>query len=67
MFNHTQNENGTYNTLCLYCFLTVASDVESTEEIEQVENHHICPERALADLLARCRCVPSGVNEHKIH
>jgi len=53
MFNHTQNENGTYNTRCLYCFMTVASSVETLQEVEWVEAQHICPEKALADLLAR--------------
>jgi hypothetical protein len=53
MFSHTQNENGTYNTRCLYCFITIASTVESPEELEQLEAQHICPEKALADLLAR--------------
>ena len=51
MFSHTQNENGTYNTRCLYCFMTIASSVESAEALEQVEAKHICPEKALADLL----------------
>ena len=41
MFSHTQNDNGTYNTRCLYCFMTVASAVESIEELEQLETHHI--------------------------
>jgi formate hydrogenlyase subunit 6/NADH:ubiquinone oxidoreductase subunit I len=36
MYSRTQNENGTYNTRCLYC----------------LEARHICPERALAELLA---------------
>jgi hypothetical protein len=52
MFNHTQNENGTYNTRCLYCFMTVASSVETPQELERLEAHHVCPEKALADLLA---------------
>ena len=51
MFSHTQNENGTYNTRCLHCFMTIASSVESPEELERVELQHICPEKALADLL----------------
>jgi len=51
MYSRTQNDNGTYNTRCLYCFLTVASAVESPEELYSVEAQHICPERALADLL----------------
>ena len=53
MFSHTQNENGTYNTRCLYCFMTVASAVESVGEIEKLETHHFCLERALSELLSR--------------
>jgi hypothetical protein len=52
MYSRTQNENGTYNTRCLHCFRTVESDVESSAELDRVEGRHICPERALADLLA---------------
>ena len=52
MYSRTQNENGTYNTRCLYCFLTVATAVETKEDLEQVETHHVCPERALSELLA---------------
>lgn len=51
MYNRTQNENGTYNTRCLYCFMTIASSVETDKELEQFEARHICPERALAELL----------------
>jgi len=51
MFSRTQNDNGTYNTRCLYCFMTIASSVESTEELQRVEAHHACPEKALADLM----------------
>ena len=53
MFSHTQNENGTYNTRCLHCFMTIASSVESQQELERLELQHFCPEKALADLLAR--------------
>jgi hypothetical protein len=51
MYNHTQNENGTYNTRCLFCFMTVASSVETEHELMLLETRHICPERALADML----------------
>ena len=50
MYSHTQNENGTYNTRCLDCFMTIASAVESELELFQVENLHICPKRALSEL-----------------
>jgi hypothetical protein len=53
MYSRTQNENGTYNTRCLYCFMTVVSSVETEAELQGVEARHICPERALADLLAQ--------------
>jgi hypothetical protein len=53
MYSRTQNENGSYNTRCLDCFLTVASCVETERELEQIEHRHICPEKALAELLAQ--------------
>ncbi|MGA2349092.1 MAG: hypothetical protein ABSF70_01555 [Terracidiphilus sp.] len=52
MYSRTQNENGTYNTRCLYCFMTIAFCVESEAGLAQLEARHICPERALAELLA---------------
>jgi hypothetical protein len=51
MYSRTQNDNGTYNTRCLDCFMTVASCVETEKELDQVEAHHICPEKALHELL----------------
>jgi hypothetical protein len=51
MYSRTQNENGTYNTRCLYCFMTIASSVETDRELGLLEARHICPERALAELL----------------
>ena len=62
MFSHTQNENGTYNTRCLYCFMTLASAVDSVEELEDLERHHCCPERALSDLLARSTAARASVH-----
>lgn len=53
MYSRTQNENGTYNTRCLECMMTVATAVESEVDLEQVELHHMCPERALAQLLTK--------------
>ena len=47
MYSRTQNENGTYNTRCLDCFMTIASCVESPKELDLLEAHHICPEKAL--------------------
>lgn len=53
MYSRTQNENGTFNTRCLYCFLTVASSVESPAALDAIETLHKCPERVLAELVAR--------------
>ena len=53
MYSRTQNENGTYNTRCLDCFMTIASCVESPAELDMLEAHHICPEKALQYLLQR--------------
>ncbi len=51
MYKRSQNDNGTYNTQCLHCFITVASAVQTPEELEWVEKHHLCPEKALSNLL----------------
>lgn len=52
MYSRTQNENGSYNTRCLYCFLTVASAIESEQELARIEVNHVCPEKALSRLRA---------------
>jgi len=51
MYSRTQNDNGTYNTRCLFCFMTIASSIEIDKELDRLEARHICPERALAELL----------------
>ena len=55
MYSRTQNENGSYNSRCLDCFMTIASYVATEEELERREASHICPEKALAHLLAERR------------
>jgi hypothetical protein len=55
MYSRTQNENGSYNSRCLDCFMTIAQYVATEEELERREANHICPERALADLLSEQR------------
>jgi hypothetical protein len=55
MYQRTQNENGSYNSRCLDCFLTIAFCLDTEEELEQLEAQHLCPEKALARLLAAQR------------
>ncbi len=51
MYSRTQNENGSFNSRCLDCFLTIASCVETKKELDEREAHHLCPEKVLAQLL----------------
>jgi hypothetical protein len=53
MYSRTSNENGSLNSRCLYCFMKVATELEATVELDQVEAGHLCPEKALAHLLMR--------------
>ena len=57
MYSRTQNENGTYNTRCLFCFMTIANSVETDKVLDVFEARHICPERALAELLEQERAI----------
>ncbi len=59
MYNRTQNENGTYNTRCLHCFMTIASSVATEKDLAPLEARHICPERALAALLEQIKSTES--------
>ena len=59
MFSRTQNDNGSYNTRCLQCFITIASCVETEQDLERLEMRHLCPERVLADLLAHDHPAPA--------
>jgi hypothetical protein len=53
MYSRTQNENGTYNTMCLDCLMTVATSIENDIDLEILEARHMCPEKLLGQLLAR--------------
>jgi hypothetical protein len=57
MYSRTQNENGSYNTRCLDCFMTIAFSVDSNDELIRLEARHICPEKALAGLLEQEKSV----------
>jgi hypothetical protein len=52
MYSRIQNENSKFNTRCLYCFMTIAFDIETAEELDRREAAHICPEKAFAQLFA---------------
>lgn len=52
MYHRTQNENGSYNTRCLDCFMTIAFCIDSEEELDRREAEHLCPEKVLAHMLA---------------
>jgi hypothetical protein len=52
MYSRTRNENGNLNSRCLYCFTTIAADVEKESDLQLIEVRHICPEKALTELLA---------------
>jgi hypothetical protein len=52
MYHRTQNENGSYNSRCLDCLLTIARDVATDEELARNEGHHLCPEKILAQMRA---------------
>lgn len=64
MFSRTQNENGTFNTRCLYCFMTIASAVESTVALDALESRHLCPEQVLADLFSHSTQATPATRPH---
>ena len=61
MYSRTQNDNGTFNTMCLDCLRTIATSVENDIKLELLEMRHVCPEKALAQLLAGKKMAEEGV------
>lgn len=51
MYSRIQNENGSFNSRCLDCMMTIACCVETDQELERLERRHICPEKALHELM----------------
>jgi hypothetical protein len=67
MYSRSQNENTTFNTRCLYCFMTIASEVESSAELDGLEARHMCPEKALAQMLAKEQSTKPGLHRVPSH
>ena len=51
MYSRTENGDGTLNSRCLHCLMTIASDVRSSAELDRVERRHVCVEKALFQLM----------------
>jgi hypothetical protein len=43
MYRRTQNENGSYDSRCLDCFMTIASCVEAEKKLDVLGAHPKCP------------------------
>ena len=67
MYSRTQNENGTFNTRCLDCFMTIASSVETEQDLNRLEKRHFCPERALSELLKDHMRHEAEMLAHSVH
>ena len=67
MYNRTQNDDGTCNSRCLYCFMTIASAVKTSEELALVEQRHLCPEKILNQILVHRDCVCPDVPPADVH
>jgi hypothetical protein len=45
-FPHRRNPDGTFNSICLSCFATIAS--HETEELKEAEKRHVCETTVLS-------------------
>ena len=52
MYSHTTNIDGSFNSRCLHCLMTIASDVRSPAKLDRLEQRHLCVEKALFQLMA---------------
>jgi hypothetical protein len=52
MYHRTRNEDGSYNSRCLHCLLTIVHGVATEDELDRREGHHLCPGKILAEMRA---------------
>jgi hypothetical protein len=45
-FSHRQNEDGTVDSICHFCFATIAT-MESEDALDAFEKAHVCDENDL--------------------
>ncbi len=50
--------------MCLDCLRTIATSVENETELELLEIRHVCPEKALAQILAAQKGAEHHVKRH---
>jgi hypothetical protein len=51
MYSRTNNGDGTIDSRCLHCLMTVARDVHTPAQLSRLESRHICVEMALFQLM----------------
>jgi hypothetical protein len=42
MFPHRQNDDGTFDSICPYCFSTVARGLHTERQLVAFEEEHVC-------------------------
>lgn len=50
--------------MCLDCLRTIATSVENETDLELLEMRHVCPEKALAQILAAHKGPEHHVKRH---
>jgi hypothetical protein len=51
-YHRTENDDGSHNSRCLDCLMTIAHGVVTEEEMVRREGSHLCPEKILAQMRA---------------
>jgi hypothetical protein len=55
MYSHTKNIDGSINSRCLHCLMTIASGMRSPVKLDRLEQKHLCVEKALFQLMSTQR------------
>jgi hypothetical protein len=63
LFPHRRNKDGSFNSISLQCFATIASHM-TEEELQELDKHHVCEKSILSE---RGNHVSLSHNENKIH
>lgn len=65
-FPHRHNKDGTFDSICLKCFATVASHM-TQEELVELDKNHICVNSLLSKRGDRVSSIQDKNETHELH
>ena len=65
-FPHRRNQDGSFDSICLTCFVTVASH-KTKEELKELDKNHVCANSLLSQRGGHVSLIQDEIKTHDRH